>query len=397
MKFGNRIIRNIALLTSALLLLTSVDLTTAFAASQNQPSLTECENPEEIQEDTLVPVESDFISVDPDDSTEAESTQNMEGFTDDWAALYDEDEAGPDGFDEAEVDDFGLSDDGSLDSVTEGCVKMAVQGTFYTKSAETILARLNEIRYEACKKGYRNPATGGKLTPEDYKPLKWSKDMETIARLRAIEADLLNSHSRPNGKGCFTAEQDLHVSYSSGENLAWNYSGIMYGIEQWYDEKGDYARGEANFSKTGHYQSIINPKNTYTGIGCFKAPGAEWYCVAQRFAQGSGLDETKDATQGSVKFPVEIANRYISSITISELKSVMVPGAAGTMTATVKVAIPDYFGNSRTFSGKILEAEITSSDPSVLGIDSEGNYTVAAIPEGTSQTVTVTLKVGGRS
>lgn len=36
MKFGKWIIRNIALLTSALLLLTSVDLTTVFAASQNQ-------------------------------------------------------------------------------------------------------------------------------------------------------------------------------------------------------------------------------------------------------------------------------------------------------------------------------------------------------------------------
>ena len=120
---------------------------------------------------------------------------------------------------------------------------VTMTGSFDTVSKQTILNRLNEIRKEACDEriAYATNTSGNPvfLSPEDYSPLQWSSELEEVTMLRAVEASVRIAHERPNGRSCFTAYPDTvqAKAYYYGENLAWNYSGIMEGIEQFYEEK----------------------------------------------------------------------------------------------------------------------------------------------------------------
>ena len=76
------------------------------------------------------------------------------------------------------------------DSVEENCVLVGLKGS-YLASADAALKRINEIRKEACKQGVQDPRDPNrKLTMSDYVPVKWSSDLEYIARVRAAEASV---------------------------------------------------------------------------------------------------------------------------------------------------------------------------------------------------------------
>jgi uncharacterized repeat protein (TIGR02543 family) len=194
----------------------------------------------------------------------------------------------------------------------EGNIVMGFSGSYYTESADKILKRLNEIRLEACRQGVRNPATGKPLTLADYVPLYWSSDLEAIARLRAAEATVSQAHTRPNGKLCFTAVTTNHKS-TTAENLAWNYSGLMQGIEQWYGEKSDWVNQTAG-AVTGHYTSMINPGYRAVGLGAFRLTSGGWYAVAQEFSYEDTLDAYKDPGQGKCMQYMEVQGSNVASL-----------------------------------------------------------------------------------
>ena len=180
---------------------------------------------------------------------------------------------------------------------------VAVRGTFYTLSKETILNRINQIRKEACDEGVRNPRTGNPLTPSDYVPIKWSSALEWIAQTRAAEAAALREHTRPNGTSCFTCTNQGQESWA--ENLAWNYSGILQGIEQWYDEKTAWVNQKQGVP-TGHYTSMINPKYQFIGLGCFGLEYGGWLCTSAEFSYKTGLDEAQIGVSGLYDQIIEI-------------------------------------------------------------------------------------------
>lgn len=148
---------------------------------------------------------------------------------------------------------------------TEGCVYVGVRGDYINES-QAVIDRINAIRWEACQEGVPNPDNPSVgLTMADYVPISWASGLERIARLRAAEATLLNEHTRPNGKSCFSISSAGDY-LGSGETLAWNNSAHMtYGIEQWYDEKKDWVERNS-FAVTGHYTAMIDPSNTYVGV-----------------------------------------------------------------------------------------------------------------------------------
>lgn len=71
---------------------------------------------------------------------------------------------------------------------SQGNELIGVTGTYENVAKSKILKRINEIRKEACDKKYINPATGKKLSPDDYVAIKWSSALEWIAQLRAAES-----------------------------------------------------------------------------------------------------------------------------------------------------------------------------------------------------------------
>ena len=126
-----------------------------------------------------------------------------------------------------------------VESASSNCTLLGVKGEYITQIPQA-LKRINEIRKEACQEGVRDPQTGSPLKPSDYVPIKWSSDLEYIARIRAAESGITMAHQRTNGRAWSKISSPNHVR-SFGEVLAWNWGKTMTdGIEQWYSEKSDW-------------------------------------------------------------------------------------------------------------------------------------------------------------
>lgn len=270
---------------------------------------------------------------------------------------------------------------------SDGNVVMGFSGSYFTEGADKILTRLNEIRWEACEEGVKNPNTKQPLTVKDYVPLKWSSDLEAIARLRAAEATVSQAHTRPNGKDCFSITTSNNEQ-SWGENLAWNWSGLMEGIEQWYGEKNDWVKNTGK--EAGHYKSIINPDFSFTAVGAFRLASGGWYSVAQEFGYMGSMDGQKNPDQGECIQYIEVQGSKVSAITFDNNQAVAVVGEDDyqlPLNVTVKYA--DYYGKSQSYSGPYQAGgKWTSSDNKVLAVDSMGFIT--AIEKGIA-TVSVTM------
>ena len=180
---------------------------------------------------------------------------------------------------------------------------IALRGNFYAESKEKVLKRINEIRKEACEEGVINVSSGKPLTPADYKPIKWSSALEWIAQTRAAEASVCQGHTRPNGTDWFTCTADGQRTWA--ENLAWNWTGMMEGIEQWYDEKDDWVKQNKS-AVTGHYTSMINPSYNHIALGCFSPAFDGVYAVSAEFSLEKGLNEDAIGVSGLYDQLVEI-------------------------------------------------------------------------------------------
>ena len=116
-------------------------------------------------------------------------------------------------------------------AATGNCL-LGLDGTFSSDGKTAVLNKVNSIRKEACKQGVPDPRDPSRsLTPSDYVAMKWSSDLEMIAQTRAAEASACQGHTRPNGDSCFDAYASNSIS-SFGETLAWNWSGMLDGIDQ---------------------------------------------------------------------------------------------------------------------------------------------------------------------
>lgn len=99
------------------------------------------------------------------------------------------------------------------------------------------------------------------------------RDLERIARIRAVEGGLCfgfvgSGHNRLNGKGLSTVKYNGVSTYAEVLAYNWNKGNLVSGINQWYDEKSDWVK-QTSDAVTGHYTSMIDPRNTYVGLGIF--------------------------------------------------------------------------------------------------------------------------------
>lgn len=269
------------------------------------------------------------------------------------------------------------------DTIKSGNISVELKGTYHTETADKILKRLNEIRKEACDNGYIDPNTGKVLKSSDYKPLNWSADMEAIARVRAAEAAVYMSHTRPNGESCWTVTTKEGVS-SFAEDLAWNYKGLMEGIEQWYGEKDDYLNKTG--AVTGHYESIISTRYNQVGVACFYSTEKNVnypYTISMELSHLTNLDKTKDATAGSCVVPIEYKGDYVKSIGIAdEDLPFLIVGENGKVIckATISYKCPMYSSVTRTLTAPIdMGLTWKSSDETVASINSGGRVSAKKV------------------
>ena len=158
-----------------------------------------------------------------------------------------------------------------------GNVILGIKGEFLTPDKEAILNRINEIRKEAVNEGLSSR----------FVPIKWSTELEKTALIRAVESDITRQHKRLTDKKWISAFSETSKEGAIAENLAWNNSGFLVAIEQWYSEKEDFMksrRGENVDGPIGHYRSLITPEFKAVGLAAFKNPKTPYtVTVAQDF------------------------------------------------------------------------------------------------------------------
>ena len=277
-------------------------------------------------------------------------------------------------------------------SASNGCTMLGIYGSYYSQAQEA-LDKLNEIRKEACIAGNvpdpRNPRR--MLTSDDYKPLKWSRDLESIARIRAAEAGIsyhfmASGHDRPSDKDTFSLS--FHGVSSNCEDLAYCWGKSMTeGVILWKSEQKDWV--DQNLSnETGHYTSMINPKYNYVGLGDFYSEAAPYpNTVAGEFSTRTGLNETMQDVQTDVIQKVEISNKYIKENFLDGADTI---NTEQTSSLTAKVRLERTRSNGKVSTREIWSVQpltYSSSDRTIATVDNNGNVTGL-----TNGDVTITAK-----
>lgn len=277
-------------------------------------------------------------------------------------------------------------------SASNGCTMLGIYGSYYSQAQEA-LDKLNEIRKEACEAGNipdpRDPSR--MLTSDDYKPLRWSRDLESIARIRAAEAGIsfnfmASGHDRPSDKDTFSLS--FHDVSSNCEDLAYCWGKSMTeGVILWKSEQKDWV--DQNLSnETGHYTSMINPKYNYVGLGDFYSEAAPYpNTVAGEFSTRTGLNETMQDVQTDVIQKVEISNKYIKENFLDGADTI---NTEQTSSITAKVRLERTRSNGKVSTREIWSVQpltYSSSDRTIATVDNNGNVTCL-----TNGDVTITAK-----
>ena len=87
----------------------------------------------------------------------------------------------------------------------------------------------------------------------------------SVARLRSKEIVQSFSHTRPDGRSCFTAATDLGVTYfSAGENIAYGYETPERVVNGWMNSEG-------------HRKNLLSGSFTKIGVGCYEDHGVLYW------------------------------------------------------------------------------------------------------------------------
>ena len=264
--------------------------------------------------------------------------------------------------------------DTDVSTASDGCMMMGLPGE-YIGDQQAILDRINAIRKEACEQNIINPETGRPLTDADYVQLKWSHELEEIARIRAAETSMTADHIRTNGGSWQSVDSEYKYV---GECVAWNYdSSATAGIDQWYNEKENWMNGDENGS--GHYTTLIRPSMRYVG-------GATFYSLCTAYPNttlvefytmydGDDLDETFVGQVGECVQKLEVNEGNIQGD----------PYIKGTLSGVKGDDRPLFLMTNATYSGfftantkELLfvdDVNWSSSNSGIASVSSDGNVT----------------------
>ena len=188
-----------------------------------------------------------------------------------------------------------------------GMTLIGVRGTFVTASAgqnlDTAIAHINEIRKDAYNSGL----------VDRYVPISRSPALERTAQIRAVEATVYPGHTRPNGQSSSSISAEGFAA-GSGECIAWGGRTLHAAIDQWAAEKQNYinAKNGNNTGETGHYAALINPDNTYVGLGMFTYSSGYGTTIVGRFA-GNNPSGPSNSLSGSVIQGIYVPTSAVAS------------------------------------------------------------------------------------
>lgn len=310
-----------------------------------------------------------------------------------------------------------------------------VKGGFVPVSnIEKLENRTYDIRFDATKSALPNPqsATATRLLSPTYRDrgtwtLKYSAEMEALARQRAIECSLYfvdGSTVRPNGDKVLTNLKCYNgVSYVGIKDEikvsvpATSKDPINDAINTVLKQKASYNKDTYLGYSVKDFRALIDPLNTCIGAAAFKMEGSDYYCVvieigAKKTGRVAGKDkitpETPDVEAWPSHyasslitvekgFPVEIAKSYYGGeYIVTGIRDAVQPLSKGIVTCGVNYTIPNCIMKGKnTHSGEIagMEFVVQPGAEEYISIDANGKY------QTTSKvgTFTLSIKVGDKT
>ncbi len=144
-----------------------------------------------------------------------------------------------------------------------------------TSGARSMLAMINKFRTGKEAWALR-PDNKSRVYYKNLKKLKYDTNLEKVAKLRAVEISKKFSHTRPNGRSCFTAYDQYKIRYmKAGENLAMGFRTAASVMDGWKETKCKY-----NYQ--GHRRAMLDRDFTRVGIAHVRISGRDYW--VQEFA-----------------------------------------------------------------------------------------------------------------
>ncbi len=199
---------------------------------------------------------------------------------------------------------------------------VTVTGTYCQSEAYSMLAMINQFRTaEVDENDASTPwAWGGsngdeKVHYDNLGKLKWSTKLEKIAMQRAAECALRGDHLRPNGKICFTVDEDLGLDWGigCGENLSGHLGGLSSGNGTAENAFVELREDDNEYGYQGHRLNMLG-NWTSVGIACFEAGGDRYW------VQAFGNDDettTSPLADGTKTVQVKVSPRYVAEFSLT--------------------------------------------------------------------------------
>ena len=95
--------------------------------------------------------------------------------------------------------------------------------------------------------------------------LRYATEAQAAADTRAKEIVTLFEHSRPDGRSCFTALEEIGISFmAAGENIAKGQPSAESVMNSW-------------MNSAGHRENILNSNYSAIAVGCYKSGGTYYW------------------------------------------------------------------------------------------------------------------------
>lgn len=179
-------------------------------------------------------------------------------------------------------------------------------------------------------------------------PLIMNEELLKVAMQRAAEIAIDFSHTRPNGKMCFTASDLMY-----GENIAAGQRTPKEVMASWT-------------ASQGHYYNMINQNYNSVGIGVFYANGHYYWVQCFGFTDENAVSKTGVQTK---TYSVKVKGNLTFSVSPSTktLKK--------TKTVTPKITVQNRSFSSFSVQIKPKSLTYSSSNKKIAKVSSKGKIT----------------------
>ncbi|MCR5376822.1 MAG: hypothetical protein K6E71_08750 [Lachnospiraceae bacterium] len=172
---------------------------------------------------------------------------------------------------------------------------VSVTGTYMQREAREVRGLINDFRKGKDESPwYWNETNTEKIQLSGLGELTYDYNLEKIAMQRAAEIAVKFSHTRPNGKSCFSLKYNGIQSY--GENIAWGQSTDKEAFIAFREDDDDY-EGQ------GHRRNMLNPDYTCVGLAHFVVNGKNFY--VQEFGYSNSGTGSTSPVNGTMTVEVE--------------------------------------------------------------------------------------------